>query len=154
MLRSFHINPKISADKYLKGLYDYNSVPMAPPGTKVLVYETPSASRHRRMVCRYRGTALPLLSCLHPSNTGNANRSYGGVLSTQLCDAQTLFLRCCNSCHEHPCTHIGNPRTYRTVCKVRVRRVRSYQTAVKNIHNSNTAKANHEDSRTFEGEPE
>jgi len=35
------INPLISADAVLNGPFDYNKTPLAPPGTKVVVYETP-----------------------------------------------------------------------------------------------------------------
>ena len=42
MLRPCRINPRISADTYLNGIHNYNCVPMAPPGIKVLVHEAPT----------------------------------------------------------------------------------------------------------------
>ena len=41
MLRPCCIIPKISADTFMHGQHDYNKVPLAPPGTKVLIYEAP-----------------------------------------------------------------------------------------------------------------
>jgi len=42
LLRPSNINPRLSAKAQLSGAFDYNKTPMAPPGTKVLLYETPS----------------------------------------------------------------------------------------------------------------
>ena len=42
MLRPTRINPKISADAYLNGQHDFNSHPMAPPGTKVIAHIKPN----------------------------------------------------------------------------------------------------------------
>ena len=42
LLRSARNNPSLSAYAYLRGQYDYNATPMAPPGTKVVVHEKPS----------------------------------------------------------------------------------------------------------------
>ena len=35
----------MSAFNHLEGIFDYNATPMAPPGIKVLVYETPTQRR-------------------------------------------------------------------------------------------------------------
>jgi hypothetical protein len=45
LLRPSRINPKLSAEAQLNGAFDYNRTPLAPPGTKVLVYENPGV-RH------------------------------------------------------------------------------------------------------------
>jgi hypothetical protein len=42
MLRTSRINPKLSASTHIDGQYDYNRAPMAPPGTIIISYETPS----------------------------------------------------------------------------------------------------------------
>lgn len=42
LLRSARNNPSLSAYAYLRGQYDYNATPMAPPGTKVVVHEKPA----------------------------------------------------------------------------------------------------------------
>jgi hypothetical protein len=41
MLRTSSINPKISAATHLNGQYEYNRVPMVPPGTRIISHETP-----------------------------------------------------------------------------------------------------------------
>ena len=42
LLRQSRINPRLSSDAQLNGIYDYNRAPMAPPGTKVIIHETPA----------------------------------------------------------------------------------------------------------------
>jgi hypothetical protein len=42
MLRTSRINPKLSASTHIDGQYDLNRAPMAPPGTRIIVHETPS----------------------------------------------------------------------------------------------------------------
>ena len=42
LLRSSRVNPKLSAHAYLHGIHDFNKVPMAPPGTKILIHANPS----------------------------------------------------------------------------------------------------------------
>jgi hypothetical protein len=42
LLRPSRVNPKLSAEALLNGTFDYNRTPLAPPGTKVLVHETPA----------------------------------------------------------------------------------------------------------------
>ena len=41
MLRPTRINPKILAFTFLEGMHNYDAVPFAPPGWRVLVYEDP-----------------------------------------------------------------------------------------------------------------
>ena len=45
LLRTSNINPRLSSEAQLNGSFDFNRTPLAPPGTKVLVYDTPD---HRR----------------------------------------------------------------------------------------------------------
>ena len=40
LLRPLHINPRLSAKAQLNGPFNFNATPLAPPGTKFLVYET------------------------------------------------------------------------------------------------------------------
>jgi hypothetical protein len=42
LLRPSRINPRLSAEAQLNGAFDYNKTPLAPPGTKVLIHETPN----------------------------------------------------------------------------------------------------------------
>ena len=39
LLRTSCLNPKLSAHALLNGLYNFNTTPMAPPGSKILVHE-------------------------------------------------------------------------------------------------------------------
>jgi hypothetical protein len=45
MLRTSRINPKLSASTHLDGQYDYNRVPMAPTGTRIISHEMPNRRR-------------------------------------------------------------------------------------------------------------
>jgi hypothetical protein len=45
MLRTSRINPKLSASTHIDGQYYFNRAPMAPPGTRIIVHETPSRRR-------------------------------------------------------------------------------------------------------------
>jgi hypothetical protein len=45
MLRTSRINPKLSAATHIFGQYDFNRAPMAPPGTRIIAYETPGRRR-------------------------------------------------------------------------------------------------------------
>ena len=45
MLRTSCLHPHMSAFTHMDGLFDYNATPIAPPGIKTLVYETP---QHRK----------------------------------------------------------------------------------------------------------
>ena len=41
LLRKARVNPKLSAYAYMHGNFNFNSTPMAPPGTKVLIHQHP-----------------------------------------------------------------------------------------------------------------
>jgi hypothetical protein len=43
LLLGLQIKPKLSAWAHVNGQFDYNRTPLAPPGTRILVYEKPSA---------------------------------------------------------------------------------------------------------------
>ena len=45
LMRPSRINPRLSAEAQLNGAFDYNKTPLAPPGTKVLIHETPNKRR-------------------------------------------------------------------------------------------------------------
>jgi hypothetical protein len=45
LMRPSRINPRLSAKAQLNGAFDYNKTPLAPPGTKVLIHETPNKQR-------------------------------------------------------------------------------------------------------------
>jgi hypothetical protein len=45
MLRTSRINPRLSAATHIFGQYDFNRAPMAPPGTRIIAYETPNRRR-------------------------------------------------------------------------------------------------------------
>ena len=41
LLRSSRTCPKLSAHAHLHGIFDYNATPLAPPGCRAIIYETP-----------------------------------------------------------------------------------------------------------------
>ena len=41
LMRKSHINPKLSAQAQLYGIFDFNSTPLEPPGTNGLLHEKP-----------------------------------------------------------------------------------------------------------------
>ena len=41
LLRTSHVNPKLSAWAYLFGQHDFNKMPLLPPGTKVVIHSKP-----------------------------------------------------------------------------------------------------------------
>jgi hypothetical protein len=41
LLCQSHINPPLSAEAQLNGAFDFNTTPLAPPGTRVVVHEKP-----------------------------------------------------------------------------------------------------------------
>ena len=43
LMRASPINPKISAYEAIWGPYDWNRFPLAPPGCKAVIYESPAA---------------------------------------------------------------------------------------------------------------
>ena len=61
LLHNSHINPYLSAEDHLNGNFDYNTTPLAPPGTKVVAFEPPdkrnSWATHGTLVW-YIGTSL------------------------------------------------------------------------------------------------
>ena len=46
MMRPFRINPKHSAESFLEGHHDYNSVPFPPLGWRMLIFEGPDQRIH------------------------------------------------------------------------------------------------------------
>lgn len=42
LLRPARMNPRLSAYAYLNGQFDYNATPLAPPGSKAIIFEPPS----------------------------------------------------------------------------------------------------------------
>jgi hypothetical protein len=45
LLRPSRLNPRLSAEAQLNGAFDFNKTPFAPPGTRILIHETPAARR-------------------------------------------------------------------------------------------------------------
>ena len=61
MLRKTHVNPKISAFKYLQSQFSYDAVPVLPFEWKMVCFEDPAIDEHRH------STVLKnlLLGCVH-----------------------------------------------------------------------------------------
>jgi len=45
LMRPSRINPKVSTEEMLNGAFDYDQTPLAPPGTRVIIHETPSVRK-------------------------------------------------------------------------------------------------------------
>ena len=41
ILRNLYINPKLLSEAHLNRQFDYNKIPLAPPGIKVISFEPP-----------------------------------------------------------------------------------------------------------------
>jgi len=66
-LRSCRFNPKLSAYEALNGTFDFNTTPLVPPGTKVLLHEKPDVRRTwapRGTNAWYIGPALEHYRCV------------------------------------------------------------------------------------------
>jgi hypothetical protein len=46
MLRTSRINPKLLAATHIFGQHDFNRSPLAPPGTRIIAYETPGKRKN------------------------------------------------------------------------------------------------------------
>ena len=47
LLRPSRLNPRLSSEAQLNGDFDFNRIPLAPPGMRVIVHETPNNRRTR-----------------------------------------------------------------------------------------------------------
>jgi hypothetical protein len=43
LLQTSRLNPRLSAHAQLHGMFDFNRTPLAPPGTRALVFEDPKS---------------------------------------------------------------------------------------------------------------
>ena len=68
LIRPSCINPRLPAEAQLNGAFDFNKTPLAPPGTKVLIFE-PSTTRctwvPHGIQGWYLGTAPKHYRCYH-----------------------------------------------------------------------------------------
>jgi len=68
LMRASRINPRISAYKTIWGQYDWNRFPLAPPGCKAVIYESPAARGlwgSRGTDAWYLGPSLDHYRCNH-----------------------------------------------------------------------------------------
>lgn len=66
LLRNSRVNPKLSSWAYIFGNFDYNSTPLAPPGTKVVVHQKPQVRASwdpHGIVGYYTGPAMHHYRC-------------------------------------------------------------------------------------------
>ena len=56
LLMQSRINPRLSAEVQLNGAFNYNTTPLAPPGTRVVVYENPENAGHGHHMASTGGT--------------------------------------------------------------------------------------------------
>ena len=62
LLRPSRINPRLSADAQLNGIFDFNRTPLAPPGTKVIFFNPLPISKPGPLVGLASGTSAAPLS--------------------------------------------------------------------------------------------
>ena len=82
MLRTTRINPKLSAYAILEETYNFNNTPMAPPGTRAMVYIDP------KMRCSWETLAKDRW---YVGTTPDYYRCYGGseyMLVYEICNNQ------------------------------------------------------------------
>ena len=68
LLCTSRLNPKLSAHALLNGPYDFNAMPMAPPGYKILVHKRPALRgtwATHAVNAWYLGPALHHYRCYH-----------------------------------------------------------------------------------------
>ena len=68
MLRSSKFNPKFPVYAYLFGNFDFNNIPLAPPGTKVVVHLKPEQRAYwdpNDKVGRYIGPSIDHYRCMN-----------------------------------------------------------------------------------------
>ena len=80
LLRKSNINPRLSAKVQLNGAFDYDAIPLAPPGCKVIIYENPE--KHKTWAPQgvdgwYIGSAPEHYRCHTVYATKNTSRMYG-----------------------------------------------------------------------------
>ena len=74
LLRPSCLNPRLLAEAQLNNAFDFNRTPLAPPGTRVIVHETPNNRRTRAPHSVDDGTSDP------PLTTTNATAFTSHVL--------------------------------------------------------------------------
>eukprot|EP00804_Cyclotella_cryptica_P022715 CCRYP_012502-RA/>CCRYP_012502-RA protein AED:0.41 eAED:0.41 QI:0/-1/0/1/-1/1/1/0/237 len=75
MLRTSRVNPRLSAYAILDGQFEFDRTPLAPVGTKALVFRPQEKNNmaipcNRCLVCGASKEALSLLQILHPETKG------------------------------------------------------------------------------------
>jgi hypothetical protein len=55
LLRTSRLNPKLLAHAQIYGLFDYNKTPLAPPGTRALIFEDPDKLQSGRPMAKKPG---------------------------------------------------------------------------------------------------
>jgi hypothetical protein len=55
LLRTSQLNPKLLAHAQIYGLFDYNKMPLAPPGTQALIFEDPDTRQSGRPMAKKPG---------------------------------------------------------------------------------------------------
>jgi hypothetical protein len=80
LLRTSRLNPKFSAYNQLFGIFDFNRMPLAPPGTRAMIFEDPdtreSWAPHGKLAW-YLGPAMEHYRCyqLYVPETGGIHTS-------------------------------------------------------------------------------
>jgi hypothetical protein len=84
LLRQSHINPQLSAEAQLNGAFDFNTTPLAPPGTRVVVHEKPTQRGSwdtRGIDGWYLGSAPQHYRCYRVYISKNASERHSDTVS-------------------------------------------------------------------------
>ena len=76
LMRASCINPNISAYEAIWGPYDWNRFPLAPPGCKAVIFESPAARGLGEAVERMRGTSAHQLIITNATNTSSPRHKH------------------------------------------------------------------------------
>jgi hypothetical protein len=101
LLRMSRINPKLSAYTQISGAFDYNAMPLAPPGTKIVIHgweakcpRVMGTTRTGWMVHRPSFGTLSMLLCTCQWHQCWMNRWHSRILSAAHPNAQAVISWC------------------------------------------------------------
>lgn len=103
LLQQARSNNKLSAYTVLEGEFNFDKTPLAPPGTKALVFDDPKKTYivgtacEGRMVCRPCYETLSLFQILHTINKRFSSSTNREILPKLLHNANAYKQRICNS---------------------------------------------------------
>ena len=115
LLRKSNLQPNMSADEHLNGVFDFNRTPLAALGTRVLLHETPNKRRtwasravdgwhigHAPEHCRCHKTHVPKTRAVRIGSTVEFFPTHQAMPTTSSTDALTQALHTCTQALNGP----------------------------------------------------